>query len=118
MCFHQGLAYGESKTQASELSPAALFERIENLRQRFRLNPQACISDFDAKLSAGIIAGGNYDSPIRLRKLYRVIYQVPKDLLQSRRVCSHMHLACAKVERTCQMLAIDFRLANLQRILQ
>src|SRR5436190_14601724 len=118
MSFHEGLAYGESKAETSQLSPVALLERVEDFRQSFRFNSKAGISDFDTHLSIGIISGGNDDLPVWRGKLHRIVYQVPKDLLQSCGVRPHMHLLCAKVERTCQMFAIDFRLADLQRILQ
>ena len=99
MRFNKGFANRKSETQPTHSRTATLFERVENFRQCFRLNPQAGISDFDTQLSAGIIAGGNNDLAIARCKLHRVVYQIPKDLLQSGGVCSHMHLLCAEVKR-------------------
>src|SRR5215469_3270191 len=52
------------------------------------------------------------------RKLHCVIYQVPKDLLQPRRIRSKMDFSRTEIERTHQMFSVDFRLTNLESILQ
>ena len=95
-----------------------MFERVENFRQSFRLDPEPGISDFNTQLSLGIVAGGDDNLPVPRSELHRVIDQVPKDLLQARGVCSHMHLLCAEAEGARQILAIDFRLTNVESVLQ
>src|SRR5206468_1109602 len=116
--FHKRFADGQTQTQSAKLCPATLFKSIENFRQCFRLNSQSGIRDFDTQLSVGIVARGNGNLPLARCKFHRVIYQVPKNLLQSRRICSHMDFSCAEVKGTRQMLAIDFRLTNLDGSLQ
>ncbi len=116
--FDKLLADGEAKTQSSKLCPATLFKSIENFRQCFRLNSQARVRDFNKQLSIGIVARGNGNLSLLRCEFHGVIYQVPKDLLQPRRVYLQMNFPCAEIEGTRQMFSIDFRLANLQCILQ
>src|SRR3984893_10822664 len=116
--FHKRFADGQTKTQTSKLCPLALFKSIENFRQRFRLNSQAGVRDFNAQFSLGSVAGRNGNLPIAGCELHRVIDQVPKDLLESRRIRSQMDFPCAEIEGTPQMLSINFRLTNLEGILQ
>src|SRR5439155_13940075 len=87
-------------------------------RERFRLNPQAGISNPNTQLSTGIVARGNGNLPLPRCKLHRVIYQIPKDLLEPRRVRSKMDILCAKAELTRQIFSIDFRMTNLEGTLQ
>src|SRR5439155_15730278 len=116
--FNQRFADGKSETQTSQLCAAALFKSIENFRERFRLNSQAAISDLNTQLSIGIVARGNKNLPFARRKLHCVIYQIPKDLLEPRRVRSQMDILCAKAEFTRQIFSIDFRMTNLKGTLQ
>src|SRR5207247_6483080 len=108
----------QAKTEPSKLCPAALFKSIENFWQCFRLNSQAGVRDFNAQFSLGSVARRNGNLPIAGCELHRVIHQVPKALLESRRISSQMNFPCAEIEGTAQMLSINFRLTNLKRILQ
>ena len=66
----------------------------------------------------GIVAGRNRNLPVSRREFDSVIDQVPKNLLQSRRVRAHVHSLRAEVERTSQMFPIDFWLTDFERVLQ
>ena len=118
MGLDQPFANGETQTQTAQLCSATLFESVENFRQRFGFNPQTGIGDFDSQSIAGIIVGTNRNLPISGCKLNCVIYQVPKDLLEPRRVGSQINFLCGEIESRGEMFSIDFRLTNLQSILQ
>ena len=117
MCLDQRFADGETQTQTAQLRSAALFKSIENFRQRFGFDPQTSIGDLDAQSIVCIIVGGNRNLPVFRCKLHRVVYQVPKDLLKSRRVGSQIDLVRGELEPSGEMFSIDFRLTNLQSIL-
>src|SRR3954453_21560101 len=117
MGFNKSFADREPETQPS-LSSAALFERIENYWQRFPLNSHPGVCNLDAQLSIRIVGGRNRDLPVRRRELHRVVDQIPKDLLQSRRVCTHMNSFRTEIEGGPQMFSIDFGPTDFEGVLQ
>src|SRR5581483_1757272 len=108
----------EPKAQSAELCTAALFEGIKNFRQCFRLNSQAAVCNLNVQVALSVVARRENNPPVIWRKFHRIVYQVPKDLLKSRRVCSQLDLTCAEIYGMQQMLAVDFRLTNLESILK
>ena len=52
----QRLANCQTEPETTEFCPAALLERVENFRQRGRLNAGAGIGHLDSQLVVGIIA--------------------------------------------------------------
>src|SRR6188474_3950789 len=63
---------------------AALLKGIENPRQEVWFNPNPRIADLDDELVRRRVPGRNFDPSTLGRKLRRILYQVPKHLLQAR----------------------------------
>src|SRR4030095_2330494 len=82
------------------------------------LNPNAGISHLNTQLIAGVIARRNTNVSLSGGKLHRVVYQIPKDLLKSRWICSQIDLLSGEIEPKSQLLSFNLCLTNFQRILQ
>src|SRR3954471_2353532 len=110
VCFYESLANSQSKPQASQLCPPTLFKGVEDFRQLFLLDSHAGVDDFHMQLSTGIVTCRDGNLSVLRSKFHRIIYEVPKNLLQSRRVCAHVHFLRAREQRMRQVLSIDFGL--------
>ena len=70
------------------------------------------------QLIACIITRGNTNLPAFRCKLNSVLDEVPKDLLESRRVGLQIDFVGSEIEPKRQVLSIDIRLTNFESILQ
>ena len=118
MRFDQRFADGQPEAKPAPARAGALFERIENFRQGFRLNSKPGIRDFNMQLFVGIVAGRDMNLPIFGSKLDRIVDEVPKDLLQSSRIGAEMNLLRGEIEPKDKMFSLDLALINLKRVLQ
>src|SRR4051794_30185532 len=90
---------GQAQTQTAILARdrlAPLLERIENPRLNLWRYAEAIIDNLDRDVMFIVVIGPNTDGPFRRRKLDRVLDQIPKNLLQSRRIRPAMMLGCLK----------------------
>src|SRR5437899_49149 len=96
--FDQRFADRETETETTELGSGTLFERIENFWQSFRLNSKSGIGDLYMELFVRIVASRDMNLPVFGGKLHRIVDQVPKDLLQSRRIGAEMDLLRGQIQ--------------------
>ena len=95
-----------------------MFEGVEDSWQQLRINTAAGIFHFDPKLPVLIISGTNTELPAIRRKFDRVLDQVPKNLLQTRRIGLEINVLGHKIGLDIEFFLFDLRMANLQRISQ
>ena len=90
--FYQRFADRQAEAKSTRPRSGALFEGIEDFWQRLRLNAKPGIRDLNMQLFVRIIAGRDMNLSVFGGKLHRVVDEVPKDLLQSSRIGTEMHL--------------------------
>src|SRR5438105_13912720 len=112
--FDQRFADRQTETETTELGPGTLFERIEDFWQSIRLNPKSGVGDLYMQLFVRIIASRDMNLPVFGGKLHRVVDQVPKDLLQSRRIGAELDLLRCQIQSEGLLLPDNFTLINLQ----
>jgi hypothetical protein len=71
----------------------ALFERLEDTPDLFRLDADAGVAHRDAQLAGRRVRGGHGDFPILRREFDCILEQIPNDLLEFRRVRRHPGIA-------------------------
>ena len=118
MRLNQGFADSKAETESSELCASSLLECIENFRQRFWINSETGVGDFDAQLLGRIVAGRNRDLATARGEFHSVVDQVPEDLLESGGVGAEMHFFGVQVKMKYQGFPINFALINIERVLQ
>src|SRR5947207_3615308 len=99
--FDQRFADRQPETQTTELRSVTLFERIEDLWQSLGLNSKSGVGNLYMELFVRIIARRDMNLPGVGGKLHRVVDQVPKDLLQSRRIRAEMNLLRGQIQSEC-----------------
>src|SRR2546430_9210870 len=100
MQIDDALADRESEPEPSILAryrPAALFERVENLRHDFLLDTDAGVPDLNDDLLGLGVTCGDFDPPAFRRELRGILHQVPKHLLEPRGIRPAMMLARIEV---------------------
>src|SRR5690349_22739825 len=114
--FHQSFADGQTQSESAKLAAAALFESIENVRQRFRIDAATGILHFSLKLTFAVVARSNAKLPSSWREFDGVLDQVPEDLFKPRRICSQKNCIRCKLGRKRKLLFLDLHLAGFDRV--
>src|SRR5205823_6419833 len=117
MRFNKGLADGKSEAEPAQLRPFSLFERIKNLRQRLRVYPHSAVRYLNAQLPV-VIPGPDLKPAAFRRELHGVLDQVPKYLLQTRRIGFQTDLVRGEIGLERKIFVVDVGLANLEGIAQ
>ena len=95
-----------------------LEERIEDVPQRPRVNPDACIAKLDGQMASLVAARFDGDPPTRGREFDSVLDQIPKDLLEPAGIPVHQVPRGVELERELESFAVDLRLADSDRLLE
>src|SRR5437763_17223892 len=85
MGFDQRFADRQAEPESAELRTIALLESVENLRERFRVDPHPRIRNFDLERAIHV-RGPNFESTAFRGELHGILDQVPKDLLKAGRI--------------------------------
>ncbi|MEO5721810.1 MAG: hypothetical protein ABIR71_10110, partial [Chthoniobacterales bacterium] len=118
MSFRERLADREAKTESAEFCPTALFESIEDFRERFRFNPDAGVGYLKAELPVQIVACDDGDLAFREREFDGVFNQVPDDLLDTRRVGSQVNSYRREFGSELEVFLLNVGVTNFERIAQ
>src|SRR6266480_7650680 len=96
----------------------ALFEGIENFVDLFRFDPNASIADSDFNLLRRRVNGFNNDTAFLRGEFHAVLDEIPKHLLQTRRISFDIGLSGAEPKFHLKILGGDVVAANLVSALQ
>ena len=92
---------GKAETEPAEAPRnrrLSLFERIEDFSNLVLFNADAGVGDPNFNFIRLRVGSHDRDSPIVRRKLHAVLDQVPKDLLQTRRIAFHVYAVGLEIE--------------------
>ena len=101
----------ETPNPVPERGPG-LEERIEDVRQRLRLNSEPCVAKLDNQIASLVAARFDGDLPTRGRELDSVLDQVPEDLLESAGIGVHKVPPGIELDRELEFFGVDLRLAD------
>ena len=105
----------QSETEPAKFprnGPIPLPERLENVLQLARGDSNSVITDRDDH-NPRFIGRSQKDFALRGRELGSVLQNVPKDLLQARRITEHLGLDRLQVKRELLLLLFELGLANI-----
>lgn len=114
--FHDRLANGEAETN-TVTSRSDLLEGVEDFLQELRLYSHAIITHFDCERSrCGIISSHRNASLIR-RKFISIAQEVPKDLLEARRVSHDLVMRGVEMERKIELAFVELVTNDFEGVL-
>ena len=117
----QRLRNGQAKPEASKAArdfSLALLECVKDLVDFFLFDADAGVDDAGLNFIRRRVKSLDSDSASFRSKFHAVLDQIPKDLLQSRRIALHMGVSSAKVKFHFQILRFDFFSTYLVSALQ
>src|SRR5947207_11848866 len=107
---------GKTETKTAKTAgdgDLALFESVENFVDLFRLDPNASIADSDFNLLRRRVNGFNNDTAFLRGEFHAVLDEIPKHLLQTRRISFDIALSVAEPKFHSKIVDGDVIAANL-----
>ena len=118
---NQRLRNGQAKPESSKAAGNlgwSLFECVKDFIDCFFFDANAGVDDAGFNCICGGVNSLDSDSPFFRCKLHTVLDQVPKDLLQARRIALHVRISSAEMKFYFEILCRNFLPAYFVSTLQ